>query len=210
MAVNIRYFGIVGFNFPLPSGGGGDCDYPDEGDVREGIVYGNGFYTGYLHGFVGDLNLPASAYHSPADILRAALIKDGLGTAPRDQLDWPVYMSVEPSSPDNLISCFDTGEESHGKRQYDGRTSYHYATMIRLRSIDHNGGWEKAEQIRAWLDEVLKNLEVTLLDSTGDPITYLIRSASKVSGVRTLDRESPHSMLRMFTVNCYLSILKRS
>lgn len=47
MPVSEAHFGIAGFAFPVVVGGA--CDYPDEDDVREGVEYGDGDYTGTLY-----------------------------------------------------------------------------------------------------------------------------------------------------------------
>lgn len=191
--------------FPNFGETGGTCDYPQEEDVREGIEYAGGAYVGTLTGFVGDLDLPDALEHSPADIARAVLILDGLGTPPSSSLSWPIYATNEPDRPDNVITCFDTGEQLDGRRMIDGKALYHYAIMARIRSGDHTTGYVKSQNIRTYLAEVLRQREITVGSKT-----YLLHAASKISSVRCLNKEAPHSALRLFTVNFLLSITQRS
>lgn len=41
---------------PVGGGGGGSADYPEESDVRDGIIFGNGAYEGNL----SDYRIPSN------------------------------------------------------------------------------------------------------------------------------------------------------
>src|SRR5688500_18878413 len=117
MPVTPAEFGLQGFAFPA-GGGAAVCDYPDVSDVRYGVVYGDGAYTGTLG---GGNSSSADLAHSPADILRHLLVAKGLGDLPSDggSTGWSFYQSQQPDSPDNVASFFDTTGTQHGRTAPD-------------------------------------------------------------------------------------------
>lgn len=202
MPVQPQYFGLQGFAFPtVPAT---TCDYPDEDDVREGVVYADGDLVGTLRGYVGDLLLPDSFDHSPADIVRALLILKGLGSTPPDRAAWPVYSSREPHRPDDAITTYNTTGVDDGSDMWDGKNNTHFGILIRVRSTLEPVGWAKAGQIREAIlsNEVVYDEVVTIGDNT-----YLVHCFSRVGEVFALGTETPTSKRRIYTVNATVDIV---
>ena len=125
--------------------------------------------------------------HSPATIIRQLLIDLGLGVESEytgDAYtggDWPVFTSIEPDAPDQVITAFDTAGRSDGRRQIDGGILTHWGFQLRFRSKDHPTGWMKADEVRRALSEDVYQTTVTVDDESyqvhavtgiGNPIPF--------------------------------------
>jgi hypothetical protein len=132
--------------------------------------------------------------HSPADILRYALVSLGLGTlAPTTP--WPVFAGQEPSAPDNCITVYDVAGTDSGYVQQGERQEQH-GWQVRVRGQDHATGYAKARAVAVALDEDLYQETVTIGASS-----YLVWSVTRTSDVLSLGLDSPASKRHLFTVN---------
>lgn len=148
--------------------------------------------------------------HSPADVLRRALIDLALGVDPTDaaQDAWPIFAGDSqsiPDSPDNLLFVSDTQGTIDGWTQIDGEAQEAEGFQVLVRGRDHNIGWAKADAIKVTLDGI-KLRQVGMPDLT----RYLLWNVSRSGAVIPVGKESPTSKRRIFTINGTLSIRKRS
>lgn len=140
--------------------------------------------------------------HSPDNILRHLLIGLGVGTLPSAQGTWPISASVEPNSPDNVITTYNTTPLIHGRVQH-GETQQHYGAQIRVRAAGHSVGYVKANSITQVLDGV--STQYVTVDSSN----YLVW-ATHHRGILSLGREVDQSRRHVFTINLISSIRKIS
>lgn len=130
--------------------------------------------------------------HSPADIIRQLFINKGLGTAPQDGDDWPVYASLEPHTPDNVITVYDTVGTDQGRVMIDGKVLGLWGFQIRVRAVDFQTGWAKIEAIRTSISEIYQEM-VTL-----DAITYLVHAIVRIGNNLHIGLDANR---RLFTLN---------
>lgn len=146
--------------------------------------------------------MPGLLIHSPADILRYALVDLGLGTIPSENGLWPIFVSVEPDTPDNCITLYDTTGIHQGRRQVDGRVLDRAGIQIRVRSSSHVVGYTKANAIAIAVDE-----DIYLTNTTVNLVTYQIWAISRDSGgILALGKQTPNSKRDLFTVNVNMSV----
>jgi len=153
--------------------------------------------------------MPGPLAHSPADITRKAMVLLGLGTMPSQQEEWPIFTALEPASPDNCVTVYDTTGRQSGRTHNDGEVQEHHGIQVRVRAKTHNEGWNKARAIAHTLDTGVYQRSV-LVEEYGTPQAYLIHSFSRTSDVAALGRESPESDRRLFTVNYLVSVRQES
>lgn len=138
--------------------------------------------------------------YSTADIIRYLLFDLGLGTDPTLLGNWPVQVSNEPDSPDNLIVVFDTAGVSSGRIQRSGEVVEQRGFMIQVRGTDHQTAWIKAEAIRSAIEEDVHNTLVQV-EST----TFIVYVINRHSGPIFLGRE-PGTNRVLFTINAVAAI----
>lgn len=145
--------------------------------------------------------------NSPAEILRAVLITLSLGTDPTPWAagsgnPWPVFAAGEPNIPDDCITVYDTMGVDHGQSMVDLELYQHYGCQIRVRSSDHQTGWDKADAIRRQASRFgQRSISGPLLSGT-----YLVWAVAKMGQVLPLGKESPSSKRSVFTVNAQLAV----
>lgn len=96
--------------------------------------------------------------HTPAEIVRAYLLAEGLGTLYTLNQDWAIYVSFEPESdnvPNNLIVVYDTAPVKDA-RLGTGQVVQHYGILINVRALERSDAWAKAQSIQASLAGVLR------------------------------------------------------
>lgn len=139
--------------------------------------------------------------HSQADLVRWLIIDLGEGSDPLDSLAWPVSATMEPHTPDNCITVYDTEGFNTGRDLVSGRILEKPGIQVRLRSVDHKTGYVKMMALRRALSEGWRNRLVTV-----DTTTYLIYSLVKFSPIASLGKESS-SGRRLFTFNCLINAI---
>lgn len=145
--------------------------------------------------------MPTTLLHSPADIMSQVLIALGLGTDPADSMAWPVFVSVEPSDPDNCITLFDTTWRGDGRSMIDGETWHHYGFQVRVRAATHKIGFAKASAIHEGFDMDVLDMTVTL-----DGTSYLVQSVTGTDVVK-FGQNVPDTKRHLFAVNALAPIL---
>lgn len=153
--------------------GAAACDYPAEGDVREGVEYGSGVYTGTL-AVPGAIDPSLPMLHSPADVVRWLLVDLGYGTDPADAGAWPIFVSAEPSIPSNCVTCYDTQGLDGGRISTTGERIEQPGVQIRVRGNDHATSYEKAMAIATAIDETVYQNTVTI-----DGTSYSVHQISR-------------------------------
>jgi hypothetical protein len=141
--------------------------------------------------------------HSPADIISRLLITIGVGEEPPGTPNpgWPVYVSGEPTSPDNVITVYDTAGIYHGRTQVDGQTQLHRGIQVRVRSTTHDVGFNKAQEVAVAMAQDVYDEYVVIETSR-----YLVHCLSRISEVLPLGKEVPSGKRSLFTVNALASI----
>lgn len=133
--------------------------------------------------------------HSPADIIRRALIQLGLGADP-PALPWPVYSPTMPNTPDNCIIVSNTPGVDGGRDSVALLRSEQHGVQVMVRGTTDPVGWKKTRDIAlAFDDGRLVSLTVTI-----DTSTYLVRDVVRVGDVIPLGKEATSSRFR-FTLN---------
>lgn len=232
MSVSPSYFGLQGFSFPVVEQDVGTgtsvCDYPLQSDVKSGVTYGDGTYTGTLtlpsasnvlegtqYGgggteFTGSLEAcpeitGTGSDHSPADVLRWAMISYGIVTDPDTSQAWPCFTSIEPNTPDRLVTTFDTAGDLQARVQIAGDQIEKYGVQIRIRASSHEDGWAKGSAIISLLDRDIRRQSVTIGGST-----YCIQSVHRKSSLIELGKELQITKRHLWTINCTMTVSKIS
>lgn len=146
--------------------------------------------------------MPTTTYYSPADIVRRLLISLGAGVSPSNGALWPVYATSEPGTPDNVVTVYDTAGLDDGRAMVDGELFRHLGFQVRVRSIDHRSGWDKASEIQNLLARSTYDEVVAMPDDT----RYLIHCVSRIGDVIALGKEVPNSKRSLFTVNATVTL----
>lgn len=134
--------------------------------------------------------------HFPADILAQVLINNGLGSDPTGTGAWPIRSAMEVSSPDNVITVYDTAGRQHGRTQPDGEIQEHYGIQVRVRATDPTTGRRKANDIRVFLSETLYNATVTI-----GTAQYVVHDSNGLGPVLSLGKDVSNTKRSLFTVN---------
>lgn len=140
--------------------------------------------------------------HSPADVMRFLLIALGLGTEPRFGTNWPVNVSNEPATPDNVITLYDTEAGAQDERVMSGEMACRYGFQVRVRAIDDPTGWQKINSIRESLALLYeKNLTI------GSEV-YEAQASVKIGNIIPLGRDVGSSMRSLFVLNA-MAVIRR-
>lgn len=123
--------------------------------------------------------------HSPAEILQQLLINKLEATDPADGLDWPVFVSVLPTRPENVLTCNDSDGRTQGRLQYSGKVPTHPGIQILLRSSNPNTGFAKLCSIGVTLTRSVVRELVTV-----EGVDYTVHSLTQIGEVRSLGRET--------------------
>ena len=142
--------------------------------------------------------------HSPADIVRQALVDAEYGVTPTGATSdvWPIYCDSEPNKPDNCITVIDTTPRLQGRLQPTGETVEFPGIQVKIRAISHAVGWTKASAVSAGLDAIQLD---TITISTS---TYLLYAVNKISSA-VLGKEQ-ESNRHVFTINAVISVRQTS
>ncbi len=129
--------------------------------------------------------MSGSLAHSPADIIRNLLVGLGQGTTPSASGAWPVYAAREPSSPDSVITVFDTAWVPEGRFHMGGQKQVHYGIQVRVRDANPVDGFTKIQAIAISVDETAYQNTVSI-----GAATYLVNAVSTTGGVLALGKDS--------------------
>lgn len=140
--------------------------------------------------------------HSPTDVIRKALIAAGAGTDPAAAQPWPVYADNEPSSPDNVVTLFETAGISDGRTMVDGEAQVHLGVQARVRGRTGDVGRVRADLIRSKFESVY-SMVVVLANPTA---SYYLHCFARIQPVIPLGDESPDSKRKIFTVDATVAL----
>ena len=133
--------------------------------------------------------------HTPAELIKAALIDADLGTAPGDAEAWPIYTAHMPDDPDEAVCLYDTQGVRDGRNQRSGASIHHPGWQVRVRGGSHTEACTKANAIAAGLDAMLRTAVVVGVDS------YTIQAVKQTSTVMALGQEPDGKRRSLFTIN---------
>jgi len=138
--------------------------------------------------------------YSPADIVRNLIVDLGHGTLPAASGSWPIFVDVEPDTPDDVITVFDTAGILQGRTQIGGEIQERYGFQVRIRGALGTATYVKANAILIGLDECYQDTVTISSD------TYLVHSTSRTSGLLSLGRDGGNSRRIVYTFNATTQI----
>lgn len=144
--------------------------------------------------------------HSPADVVRWLLVRDGYATDPADQAAWPCFSPSEPDRPDNCLTVRSTEGTTSGRLQATGEETDRWGFQLRVRARDEPTGVAKAHALRKALLEVFYQEAVTLDEPAA---AYTVHSFVRVGQVMNLGAMRPDSKRWLLTINAQV-ILERA
>ena len=142
--------------------------------------------------------------HSPADILGQLLIDISVGSDVLDGEAWPVFVSSEPTLPDNMLTTYDTQGVDQGRSMLDGELYTYHGVQTRIQATDPKTGWTKVNLVRRELSRVSK--KVVHLESS----SYLVWSLTQIGPSLALGKMTGESKRNLFTVNALLVVKQLS
>lgn len=145
--------------------------------------------------------MSGSLVHSPADIVRRALVTLGLGTLPTASGSWPIAVSQEPDTPDEAITLYDTSGRIDGRTHVDGEIQEFPGLQVRVRSANPVTGYTKAQAIAVALDQSIRLTNVTIGANV-----YKIYAITRTGTVNAIGKEIETSKRNLFTINAVASI----
>lgn len=143
----------------------------------------------------------AALNHSPAKILADLLVSLGFGVAAPASSGWPVYVGSEPTSPDEVITIYDTAGVTNGRDMVVGERSEHRGLQLRFRAGDYLTGYVKASAVADALDKQTGKVTVTI-----GATTYTIWTVVRRSDVISLGRKVDKSQRDVFVLNATISV----
>lgn len=138
--------------------------------------------------------------HPTSLIVANLLVTEGFASLPASNTNWPIFVSREPDSPDNLMAVFDTTGQQFGFTQNDGYGQEHPGVMIRFRSADYSTGWVKANGVKQELDIGVYQRTIQI-----DNIVYTIAAVTRRGDVNSLGTDGPNGKRRLFSLNATIS-----
>lgn len=140
----------------------------------------------------------ADLHHSPATIFQTYLRQESFGVNPTSSQTWKIFVGSMPDDEDpdrdRAICVYDTTGIIFGKCMCDGRIYQQYGINIRVRSVDYEEGWRRANNIQDNLAALSQ--ETVIIES----IEYKIGSFSPTSGIIPLG-ESEIRSRKSFSLN---------
>lgn len=135
--------------------------------------------------------------HSPAQVVAQLLVDMGYGVTPdvRTPTAWASHYGSEPALPDEVLTTRLTGGLSEGTTQFDGVDQERYALQVRVRSMNEDSGWVKANAITVGLHAV--NNRLVNVDGT----QYLVSTIESRGKVQSLSKGDPASSLSIHVSN---------
>lgn len=138
--------------------------------------------------------------HSPARVVATALAEAGVVSPRSGGAPWPVHVWKRPEGPDDIVVVYDTQGRDGGNSQPDGVDNGLPGVMVMVRSKDPEVGYDKADEIKYTLDQVILRQTVVLGEST-----YCLGSVDTTSGVLSAGEE-PNTRRALFTVNGVVNV----
>lgn len=149
--------------------------------------------------------------HSPAEVLRAVLIQLGQATTGTAYGQWPVFADMEPDTPDNCVTLYDTQGIIQGRNHPDGEVQENQGLQVRVRGVKDSTvtpalhgsqvAYRQAASICRILDQTVCRTTVNL-----DSSTYIIHSANRASSILKLGRMRDNRERYVCTVNYLIAM----
>ena len=71
-------------------------------------------------------------------------------------VQWKLTYSTAPSTPDSLVTVFDTGGEPDGRLMGSGETVFHPTVQVRVRAVDYTAAHDKCLAVKALFDTIIR------------------------------------------------------
>jgi len=145
--------------------------------------------------------MPGILYHSAARIVQQLLIDLGLATD-YDGADsaWPSFLGVEPPTPNNVLTLFDTEGRIQGRLMNDGEVQDKPGVQIRIRNESVVDGYVKGRAILNGLDTGVERTSVIV-----DEDQYTVQSLTRTTDVLSLGLERGTGRRWLHTINYVVS-----
>jgi hypothetical protein len=142
--------------------------------------------------------------NSPAEIIQALLVNLGLGTDPDNTPGglWPIFIAIEPASPDDLIVINDTSPQYDGRSGPTKQSFQHYGVQIYVRAVDFPTGNLQALAIKVACETQVNQTNVVI-----GSYTYLVPALCKFQILRP-GFDTPTSKRFVFTMNPTSAIIR--
>lgn len=128
--------------------------------------------------------------HSAASIIAKWLIDNSYATDSKKCADWPVFVSQMPNEPDEVVVVKDTAGKLGGKLQTSGSTIVYFGVAVRVRGVEYQGTWNKANDLFNRLS-VVRQATVAMPKMVGVPATnYKIHCVGHASGIAHLGTDA--------------------
>lgn len=134
--------------------------------------------------------------HTPADIVRHALIGLAVGSLPQQNREWPIFVGMEPDQRDLAITLYNTVGVMFGRHNNDGSIAEHHGVFIRVRATSDRVAYLKAQEIATALNEQVLRTEVSIGNSD-----YVFESASQRGSIISLGKDQDNSNRYLCTLN---------
>jgi len=145
--------------------------------------------------------------NSPADVVRWLLVQLGAGSDPAANQPWPVHAAGEPSTPDEVITVYDTAWQDDGRGMPTGEKYYHYGLQVRVRAADHPTCWNKTSEVLTVMNEVvyanLVDIPATAQYGAGEQ--YHVDCIAKSTAL-VLGKNVPTTKLNVCVINGVVSL----
>jgi hypothetical protein len=142
--------------------------------------------------------------------MQALIIQLGLGTVPPGDFtvgnsDWPVYATNEPDYPDNCLTVLDGPDQFDARIMATGEEQIHQGFSVRIRSTDHQTGWQKAKAVyHSFCLNVGGANGVILVATTADGNIYPVVCLTNLKGPNPKGKDATRTKRSIFTVDGFL------
>lgn len=137
--------------------------------------------------------------HSPAEILRAALVMPGgVGVLPSTAIateDWQTYVGHLQDTPDAAMCVYDTAGVIDGRIQRTGETVRRPGWQIRVRGRTYTDAYTQARAVCNYLDTIRR--KQVAIEGTA----YKIMSVGQTGDILSLGQEEGNKRRVTFTIN---------
>jgi hypothetical protein len=138
--------------------------------------------------------------HSPADVVRWALVQAGLLADPAAGTVWPGYYPSAPDRPDDVAVLSDQAGYDGYRVQLTGEQEQYNGFQVWLRCADPVAGRSKMDAINDWMWTTVYDLTVVIGSSS-----YLIQSFTHIGDVLPIGREQTTDRY-LYTLNAMLNV----
>lgn len=142
---------------------------------------------------------------SPAKVIRAYLVANGLGVLPAaaGSPDWKVFVGKEPQDPDNIITVYNPAGLIELKNMRDGEQFVHHGVQFRFRNLDYELGWAKGIAVK---DLMTKGTKMSPVAVPGDSTDWIIQSFNLTMDLAFLLEEEKKNR-QVFTMTGRITLL---